>query len=223
MKPLKSTWDHLCETPIALSLSLLAIVPFVFPGLESFLEFQFADSSLSNAQVVVGCNWLHWSASHLFWDLLMFYVVGRLCELSDRKAFISVILLSAPLIPLAILIACPQLGSYRGLSGIDTALFALLGTSRLQESIRKQDYIGFLVYGLLLVAMFLKILYETITGDVLFADKSTFTPVALAHLTGSLVGIGVALTTAVSGSIVETTVWLKTLCTPRMRCRNRAA
>jgi uncharacterized MnhB-related membrane protein len=71
--------------------------------------------------------------------------------------------------------------------------------------------------------MFLKILYETITGDVLFADKSTFTPVALAHLTGSLVGIGVALTTAVSGSIVETTVWLKTLRTPRMRCRNRAA
>ena len=133
----------------------------------------------------------------------MFYVVGRLCELSDRKAFIAVLLLSAPLIPIAILIACPELGSYRGLSGIDTALFALLGTCRLRESIRKEDLRGVMVYGLLLAAMFLKILYETITHDVLFADKSTFIPVALAHLTGSLIGIGVASSPVIQAVLRE--------------------
>ena len=203
MNSLKSIWEHLCETPIVLLLSLLAIVPFVFPGLGNFFEFQFADISLSNAHGVVSCNWLHWSASHLFWDLLMFYIVGRLCELSDRKAFIAVLLLSAPFIPLAIQIACPELGSYRGLSGIDTALFALLGTCRLRESILKNDYQGVMVYGLLLAAMFLKILYETITHDVLFADKSTFTPVALAHLTGSLIGIGVASSPVIQAELRE--------------------
>lgn len=189
---LTSIHEYVTKAPVALGLSILALAPFAFPGLVQLMEFEFAGLAMQNALCVIGCNWLHWSWSHLFWDVMMFYVLASLCEKHHRGAFICVILLSASIIPLSALLCCPDLGSYRGLSGIDTALFAMLGSLSLQDCLAKRDTQGVIVYSLLLLAMVLKISYELIWQHTLFANDSNFTPLAIAHLVGALMGIGVA-------------------------------
>ena len=189
---LTSIHEYVTKAPVALGLSILALAPFAFPGLVQLMEFEFAGLAMQNALRVIGCNWLHWSWSHLFWDVMMFYVLASLCEKHHRGAFICVMLLSASIIPLSALLCCPDLGSYRGLSGIDTALFAMLGSLSLQDCLAKRDTQGVIVYSLLLLAMVLKISYELTWQHTLFANDSNFTPLAIAHLVGAMMGIGVA-------------------------------
>ena len=68
----------------------------------------------------------HWSLDHLFWDVLMFVVLGCLVESRSRWRLIGLCLGSA----LAISAVCPVVADdipiCRGLSGIDTALFTYL-------------------------------------------------------------------------------------------------
>jgi rhomboid family GlyGly-CTERM serine protease len=201
--------EQIRQAPISLVLSGLALVLFVVPALGSHLEFRFKDflwldlsqdlgqhhqplPSLAHWQVIFrifGCNWLHWSANHLFWDTLMFFAISRLCERQGRTTFLGTTIASATLIPPIVMITTPELASYRGLSGIDTALFALLAMTRLLTEIRRQQWIRSLVFLVLLFGMAAKIAYEMTAHQTLFVSDTSFTPVPIAHLTGAAIGI----------------------------------
>jgi rhomboid family GlyGly-CTERM serine protease len=84
-------------------------------------------------------HFVHYGSAHLWGDWLAFAVWAALVEAESRRALAATLLLGAPLLLLALHLACPRLGEYRGLSGIDTALvielillrgFVPVGTAR---------------------------------------------------------------------------------------------
>lgn len=140
------------------------------------------------------CQFTHWSADHLRWDLLTFLALAAVCEWTGRRAFVRVLLCSSIVVPLAVLQLCPQITYFRGLSGIDSALFGLLMARLLIASWRGRDRVSLalmLCGGVLFLA---KSLYETHTQDTVFVARGdTFTVVPIAHLAGFIVGIASAL------------------------------
>lgn len=205
MNHLKLLLEHARQAPATLLLTLTALALFALPELGKQFEFTFTDlqwqgtsGSLGNLWKmcsqwgiwlrVAGSNWLHWSSSHLFWDVAMFYVVGSFCERRGRLLYLSAMAVSALAIPISVAMAAPELGTYRGLSGIDTALFALLSTQLFLAEIRRRDWSGSLLFGGMLLAMALKIGWELHCQGNLFVTGNDFVPVPLAHLVGAIIG-----------------------------------
>jgi rhomboid family GlyGly-CTERM serine protease len=140
---------------------------------------------------LVTCHWLHWSTNHLAWDLAMFAVLGSLCERRSRGRFLGSLLVSAVAIPLVVMVAHPELASYRGLSGIDSALFGLLVTEHFVAGARARNWGSAVMFGLMGAALFVKIALEMHAQANLFVSDTSFTPVPLAHLVGALVGLAI--------------------------------
>lgn len=133
----------------------------------------------------------HWTGSHLFWDLLVFIIAGSMVERRLGRAFLPCLGLVGSAIASIVFLLMPGIGSYRGLSGIDTFLytFAVLGLIR-------EAYPGFphnwraLTYAPLLL-LFCKIGFEIATGEALFSGPlgEGVLPLPLAHAAGALLGI----------------------------------
>ena len=66
-------------------------------------------------------HFVHWTPSHLAWDLLAFIVLGAIC-LRRRWLFASVVMTTALIVSTFLLVLCPEVTMYRGLSSIDSAL-----------------------------------------------------------------------------------------------------
>ena len=82
------------------------------------------------------------------WDLGVFACLGYLCESRNRPLTYLTLAMSALLI-LAWCVFQPGLDQYRGLSGLDTALFALLSTQLLLEKRRQRDWLAFALFAVL--------------------------------------------------------------------------
>jgi hypothetical protein len=99
----------------------------------------------------------------------------------------------ATIVSLTVMFACSDISEYRGLSGIDTGLFAWLTITQLRTSLAGRDryFAAFwATSGLLLIG---KLGFEMITGDVLFVQADGFKPILESHLAGTAVGALVAL------------------------------
>jgi uncharacterized membrane protein len=97
---------------------------------------------------------------------------------------------SAVAISAAVWLAAPQLQLYRGLSGIDSALFAAFFAQLLCEAWHERSLLQTVVPVLALVGFVGKSAYELATGATLFvATTSAFTAVPLAHLMGAAAGV----------------------------------
>ncbi len=151
------------------------------------------------AAIVQGEGWrlltghlTHFGADHLRWDLLAFVALGVAAEFQSRSRFLITLGASALLISLGVLIAQPQFVIYRGLSGIDSALFGLVLAGVLLEGWRARHGFSLAVGGLALAGFAAKCAYELITADTVFvASSDVFAPVPLAHLIGMLTGAAV--------------------------------
>ena len=110
------------SVPIAcLLLALFAVGVYAVPGAAEWLQFD--RDAVAGWQLwrVMTCHFAHWSGDHLFWDVLVFAALGWLCERKDVGSLLRCVGLSALLIPLALWLVLPQMATYRGLSGIDSA------------------------------------------------------------------------------------------------------
>jgi hypothetical protein len=87
----------------------------------------------------------------------------------------------------------PELDSYRGLSGLDTAFFALLITRAWLNSIGAANRLQSIAILGLWLAMLSKSLFEFVTGGVMFVDSHNFIPIPVAHLVGIICGTLTAL------------------------------
>ena len=92
---------------------------------------------------------------------------------------------------IAVGVFLPEMQTYRGLSGIDSAAFALLAVLILRDNVRTRRWYwavfacaGFLAFGA-------KIVFELATGGMAFVDGSAagMVPVPLAHLIGAGAGV----------------------------------
>lgn len=158
------------------------------PALAQPAQFQvlhWADEPLR----IFSSHFAHFSTRHLLYDLVVFIGLGLACELRWPSRTRWTLFFSAALIPLVFLCTTEHLQTYRGLSGLGSALLMLLA-GRLH---REQAFDSRLTKHLPLITcagFIAKVLFELSTGQAVFVDESTlFEPVPIAHLTGGVVGL----------------------------------
>ena len=136
----------------------------------------------------------HWNFDHLVWDVLMFGVLGTLIERRSRQEWFAVVVGSATAISLWLWAFEPAVVQYRGLSGIDSALFTCAAVAMLRDARRSGHPLTAAAIMTLLAGFAMKIGYEHVTGSTLFVDSTAagFVPLPLVHAVGGVVGCAVA-------------------------------
>ncbi len=186
----------------SLLLSAAAVLVFVLPSATTWLQYDRLAIAAGEIWRLVSSHWTHVSGDHLFWDVLTFLVLGTLCERMSRLRFCACVLGSAVLIPVALWITMPQLEMYRGLSGIDSALYVLLAVTLLKDEVHGRRWAWVIALSGVLFAFIGKVGYEIATGGTIFVDSgaSHMILVPLAHCVGAVVGMIVALMPETGGA-----------------------
>ena len=167
----------------------LALLTYALPGWTEAAEF--SRTALAGGQIwrLLSGHFAHFSADHLRWDLLVFVALGCLVELRCRRHFILCVAAGGFLISFGVWWLESQLNSYRGLSGIDSALFVYLAVDILNLSRAEGRRWPAVAAGVALFLFIAKIVFELCTDRMIFVDNSAaFSPVPLAHFIGAIVG-----------------------------------
>ena len=138
---------------------------------------------------ILTSHFTHWTLEQFFWGLAVFVPLGLACERRCRTRYLLALSGSAVAIPLALGALAPSIAAYRGLSGLDSALFALLACSVAGER-RSGDAATLLLVGAAALGFGGKIAFELFTGSPMFATQlgAGVVPVPLAHAVGASVG-----------------------------------
>lgn len=162
---------------------------FLIPSMAEMLEFNRLAIRGFEFWRVLTCHWIHGSPNHFFWDSVTFLVLAAQCEWYSRSRFLVTVLGSALFIPIILWVVMPEIQFYRGLSGIDSALYILLCLLFLRHGWGSKNLRWLLVSGMGCSFLF-KIGYEFVTGTTLFVDSinSQWLPIPLVHILGALVG-----------------------------------
>ena len=185
------------RTPCAsLFLASMAAVVFFWPGLGPHLQYDRAAIVAGEIWRFVAGHWAHYSLDHFLWDVAAFGALGVACERKSRARFLICVATSTLAISASVWLLLPEMQIYRGLSGIDSALFTFLIVETLDEAgrsghgrVRAMAMAG--------LAVFLaKIAFELLTGRNVFVNglDAAIVGVPLAHIVGAgcglLVGLG---------------------------------
>jgi rhomboid family GlyGly-CTERM serine protease len=176
---------------LTLLLSAAAIAAWYVPNLAGALEYDRAALSAGQYWRIFTCHWAHFSLDHLRWDVAAFAVLATVCERRNRATLFICIGLSAIVIPAVVWFLLPRIQAYRGLSGIDSALFIFLAI----DLLRSEAHTGgsFVLVAGIAIALLLfvaKTVVEVVWGHTLFVDSTAacMVPVPLVHLAGGLTG-----------------------------------
>jgi rhomboid family GlyGly-CTERM serine protease len=192
-KKLIRFWQRLrgvaADVPWTLCLSAAAILAAASPAATDMLELDRTAASGGEVWRVFTCHVTHFGMDHLLWDVAMFVALGSVCELRWPRATRFVLLTSAVAIGWAVL-CFSDVATYRGLSGIDSALFGLVATSLLLDNDFRRGPLFAAGLWMLLVGFVAKVGYELWVGSTVFVDSQAagFVPVPLAHAIGFCVG-----------------------------------
>ncbi len=198
-------FELLCSIPATVLLALLTLLAFGSSTLTGLWEINLQKFDSWHVMQLLTCHLLHWSTEHLCWDLGMFVLLGVLCERWWPRAFYSVLASSAVAIPVGVMLSNPELRVYRGLSGLDTALYTLLVGRLCIDSLRQHDTTQTAVFVSLWLSLWGKIVWEFMSGQVLFVQQLDFIPLPIAHAVGALVGTIVVAVSARPTSPVHQT------------------
>jgi len=175
---------------VSLLLVFLAVPATLLEPVAQVLQFDRSAFAAGEVWRLLSCHLTHWSFDHLLWDVVALAVLGLLCEPTGRRRFVGCLLASAVAIPLCVGIFETEIQTYRGLSGLDSAVFILLAVTILGEAWERRNWIT--VTGTLLVLLGFcgKIGFELATGATLFVDSQAaeMIPLPLSHLVGAAVG-----------------------------------
>lgn len=187
----------------AASLTLIALAAGValFPGAREALEFNRAALAAGEVWRLLTCHWTHFGPEHLLWDTLAFAVLGILCERHHRDGFVACTAISAIAIPLVVAQTSPLLMTYRGLSGIDSALFAMATVLFAARFARDREWRLLAAVSLVGCLFAAKVRFEFTTGAAVFVHDDAMIPVPWAHVAGGLVGIATGALCAGHGRI----------------------
>ena len=174
---------------VTILVSALAAVACVSPRLSQWLELDFLLVAQGQWWRIWTGHLTHYGANHLLWDLLMFAALGGACERQHPRRFALALLVMMAGVAGLIGLQCDDVLVYRGLSGIDTGLFVWLVADQCRRCWHDRDQLAALVWMSAAVGLILKLVYEAATGQTLFVDASTFTPLVEAHLAGAAFGL----------------------------------
>jgi rhomboid family GlyGly-CTERM serine protease len=129
---------------------------------------------------------VHFGEAHLRGDVLAFAVWAALLEREARALLLGLLLGGMPLLSLSILLCCPELTQYRGLSGLDCALVVAL---ILVRGMRDPQLVPLALA--CLAAFVAKSGYELASGHAILAPDlgSGVALLPLAHVLGALLGL----------------------------------
>jgi len=148
----------------------------------------------------VTCHLAHFGLEHFAWDAAVFVLLAVLCWRLGWKRCLASLAAATLAIPAVLWILQPELPSYRGLSGLDSALYATAAVAlgRRLWADGRHAWAAAAIGSL--AALFAKVAYELATGQALFVDAAGmgFVPVPLAHATGGLAGMLASLRSAAS-------------------------
>jgi len=175
-------------------MTLFALFIAVIPDLQPVLQFDSVAIASGEVWRFVTGHLTHWNADHLFWDLAVFAVLGFNCERRDCRAFVGCVGGSIVLISMYQLFLQADLQTYRGLSGIDSGLFALLAVFLIRDSIQTGDKTMITLILTALLAFGAKNGWEFTTGATVFVKSAgAFIPVPMAHFLGAVAGFAAGL------------------------------
>jgi rhomboid family GlyGly-CTERM serine protease len=134
-------------------------------------------------------HFVHWSPDHLFWSAGAFALLTVACLRIAPRRFVACTLIASLAISSSLFLT--NLTFARGLSGIDSALFSLIGYSVLRDAISSRQRARAAATVALLLAFAAKISYEFIAGRAIFVtgDASGMVVVPLAHAVGGVCGL----------------------------------
>lgn len=170
---------------ITLSVSALAVLIHALPQANAWLQFDRAAIARGEIWRWLTGHLTHFGTNHLLWDVGVLVGLGWLCEQQSRARCVLAMAASAAVIPLAIWWWQPQFATYRGLSGIGSALFGLAAASQLRRPVPVAKLVG----ALALLGFAGKSALELTTGATVFAAGADYAPVPLAHVIGVVVGV----------------------------------
>jgi rhomboid family GlyGly-CTERM serine protease len=172
-------------------LSAIAILFQVWPDLGDFMSFDRTAIAVGEYWRFVTGHLTHWNAEHLAWDVFMFALLGAMIERRGRACMLTTLIASAASISVAVWCGHPEVDQYRGLSGVDSALFTLAALILYDDACRAKQMIAVWVMVAMATAFVGKLLWELTTGSTLFVDSSTasFTPLPLIHAVGGCAGV----------------------------------
>ena len=175
---------------VTFSLATLALITGASPAMPGALEFSRDAFSRGEIWRLWTAHFTHFDAAHLRWDVFALLLLGSMAEMKSRRDWLVAIIVSAPLIVLAVWWLQPRFEVYRGLSGLDCAAYGVVAGRLLREGWRERHW-PVLSLGLLACAGALaKCGYELLTGQPLFVGATeTFSPAPLAHLVGAATGV----------------------------------
>jgi rhomboid family GlyGly-CTERM serine protease len=172
-----------------LSVSGFALIAYL-PSLAGCLEYD--RQAVCNGEwwrLVTG-HFTHWNMEHLIYDVAAFICLSALYLQSRPDQYRWLVFSSSALISLILLVGVAEMGHYRGLSGIDTALFGGLMVIRGKAMVRNGHRRRFICLCGLGAAAILKLAYEINFNTGLFVSNmgDDIVVVPLAHLLGGLLG-----------------------------------
>jgi len=124
-------------------------------------------------------SFVHWSFNQLLWDGIAFIALGYAAWRLSRTRFVVAFAASALAIPICIHLFARNVTTYRGLSGVDSALFVLVAML-----IGKRARIVLLLFAA-------KIGFELATGTTLFVHELApgVASLPMAHVIGAAIGL----------------------------------
>ncbi len=202
---------------ITLSVATFAVVASLFPSGNEWLELSRQGVAASHIWRLVTGHFVHFGWTHLAWDVAAFILLGIIAEplfgspkrpkrrtpqaarLGQRMRFAAFLVGVGLCLSLAVLWLQPHLTRYRGLSGIDSALFGFIAQRLIEHGRSRQRRSSMWLGSLSLIGFLVKCGYELATRQSAFvgpASAQLFEPVPLVHGLGLLLGMGFAVVTA---------------------------
>jgi rhomboid family GlyGly-CTERM serine protease len=178
-----------------LALALLAVAFHFFPIAPEMLDLSRTAIQHGELWRILTGHFTHFTNAHLMWDVAAFAILSIMVAGRSMARWIACMIGAAITISLAVLLLQPEVTVYRGLSGLDSALFVTAAVMLLQEGWQQKRHFltGFSL--LALAAFSAKTLFELTTGNVLFVQDlgEGVSPLPLAHIIGAGWGLTAAL------------------------------
>lgn len=183
-----------------LTLGLAAVVCLLSasPAFAPALEFHRASMDAGEYWRLITAHLVHFDTDHLRWDVAALLILGSLAERDGRSNFALTLAAAALAIGVGIWAGRPDLETYRGLSGIDSAIFGLVCARLVNDGWRVRHGFSVAVGALALAGFTMKCAVEFTGGATVFATTGAgpapaYVPVPLAHVIGLAIGLAGAL------------------------------
>lgn len=172
---------------LTMGIAVAALAVHWVPPAGEALQFDRTAVAAGQWWRLVTAHLTHFDLNHLLWDVGVLLVLGTLCERQSGRHSAAALAVAAPAITSLVWLCQPQFETYRGLSGLDCALFGLFAGGL----VRRREPLARFTGAIAILGVLGKSALEMSTRTTVFATGAGYAPVPLAHLTGAGIGFAV--------------------------------